>query len=261
MEIKYCNTGVTIALIFAVFSNSTFAKVSDGFKLVPASVTYGPYIRLEEGNATANFSDEHWLPSGYPDDPRIDFDLNGKNRLMLGGAIGYDWMNGFRADMGIVNLARTEINGVHTTTGSHGDISSASVATTALMANVFYSPLEQLRVNSRIQPFIVAGLGYAHNRVGDWTRINTGSSTVERTYYGMKHGDLATTIGAGVSIQLTPPGVHPVILELAYRYYDFGTAKGSSTPMSGSSYPVEPLTFENKSNVFSLNIRIPLQRL
>lgn len=226
-----------------------------------ASVTYGPYVRIEAGLSHPSLNDGHWLPAGYPTDPRVDFDLSGKTSGFQAIAFGYDWMNGFRGDIGLLNLDRSDVTGPHSTPGPHADITSASVATTGLMANLFYSPMEQLGTNSRLQPFLVAGLGVANNRVGDWTRTNSATTPTVRTFTGANHTGLALSLGIGMSYQLTAPGAHPIILELSYRYYRFGSATGGSTADKGNSVPVEPLTFRNNAGVLSVGLRIPFNRL
>ena len=132
------------------------------------------------------------------------------------------------------------------------------------MANVFYAPLEARGSNSVFQPFVTAGLGVAQNEVGDWTRLNTATGAVRRTrtFEGDTTSNFAWSVGLGASLQVTRPGKWPIIVETAYRYYDFGEAKGSSTPLpnQGLGQPVEPLTFEHTSHVVTLGVRIPLQR-
>ncbi len=254
-------SGLVAALTLVGSGMSNAKTPADALSFGTASVTYGPYLRAEAGLAFPNFADGHWLPTGYPIDPRVDFDLSGKRSGFAAIAVGYDWMNGFRGDIALLNVGRSDVTGPHTTLGPHADITSASVDTTAIMANLFYSPLEQLGRNSRLQPFFVVGIGLANNRVGDWTRTNTATTPVTRTYSGATHSDLALSLGVGMSYQLTPPGKYPVILELAYRYYRFGTAKGGSTADKGLSVPVEPLTFRNNAGIVSVGLRIPLNHL
>lgn len=225
-----------------------------------AGVAQGPYLRFELGTVSTTHSDGHWLPPGYPTDPRIDFDLRGGKAGLGGLALGYDWKNGFRVDVGLIATGNTNATGPHTTPGAHADITSATVSTTAVMGNLYYAPLEKMGRHSRVQPFLVAGLGYAENAVSDWTRTNAASTTVTRTFSGATTGSLAWSLGIGMSIRMTPPGKWPALLELAYRHYGFGTAKGGAAPLTGTSTPVEPLTFRNEADVFSISVRVPLDR-
>ncbi|OOY21056.1 hypothetical protein BMI86_00210 [Thioclava sp. DLFJ5-1] len=251
------------ALVFSLAVPAVAAAQDSAsfFKVGTASVTYGPYVRFGLGAANTRPSDEHWLPPGYPSDPRIDFNLSNDTTGFGEIAFGYDWMNGFRGDVSFLTTGAAHTTGPHTTSGDHADITAASVSTTAVMGNLYYSPFEQMGVNSRLHPFVVAGLGYANNKVSDWTRTNPASDTENRTFSGDTHGDFAYSLGIGMAYQLTPPGKHPAILEMSYRYYSFGTAKGGSTPVTGGDEPVAPLSFENDAHVLSISLRIPLQRL
>lgn len=263
MKFSALVTTVSLALAAtAAIPCMATAQGSDGFLgLGRASVTYGPYVRAELGGAYGSPSGGYWLPPGYPVDPRVNFDLSGKTSGFGSLNVGYDWMNGFRADVGLLATGTSSITGPHVTAGPHADITSASVSTTAVMANLFYSPLEQQGINARLQPFLTAGMGIANNSVSDWTRTNTAVSPVNRTFSGATHTDLALAVGLGVSYQLTAPGVRPIILELAYRYYSFGSAEGGATPQKGASVPMQPLSFRNNMGVVSLSLRIPLNRL
>jgi len=229
-----------------------------------ASVTYGPYLRIEGGYADRSLNEAYWLPPGYPKDPRVNFNLDGDKGQLWGIAVGYDWLNGFRADVELLGRSSMDLNGTWSgpKPGPHADITSGTVRTTALMANLYYAPLEHMGSHSRFQPFVTAGLGLASNKVSDWTRTRAGASQPDRSFEGNTDISPAASIGIGASIQLTKPGQHPVLLELAYKYYYFGKARGGSTPLpgSGSEKPATPLTFEPTDQVVSLSIRVPLKR-
>jgi len=229
-----------------------------------ASVTYGPYVRLEAGYSRRSLDDAYWLPTGYPKDPRVSFDLGEDAGSIWGAAVGYDWLNGFRGDVEVLGRSSMDLSGGWTDPGPgpHADITDGTLRTTALMANVYYAPFEQRGSSSRFQPFLTAGLGFANNQVSEWTRTNAAANQQNRSYEGDNTISLAASVGFGAALQLTKPGQHPVILEAAYKYYHFGTARGGSTPLAGSglSQPVEPLTFDVTDQVLSLSIRVPLQR-
>ncbi|MCV2880103.1 hypothetical protein OE699_14730 [Sedimentimonas flavescens] len=234
-----------------------------------ASVTYGPYLRIEGGYASRSLHDAYWLPPGYPGkDPRVNFDLDDDKGAIWGVAAGYDWLNGFRADVELLGRSGMDLNGVWASPGPgpHADITGGTVRTTALMANLYYAPLEQRGSHSRFQPFLFSGLGLANNKVSTWTRTNPdaegGEERTDRSFEGDSNLTIAAAIGFGASIQLTKPGQHPVILEAAYKYYYFGTAHGGATPLpgSGTSEPYKPLTFKPNDQVVTLSLRIPLKR-
>ncbi|WP_026758760.1 outer membrane protein [Sediminimonas qiaohouensis] len=196
----------------------------------------------------------------------MNFDLSAKKTGFGALAVGYDWQNGFRGDVSLSVSGSANVAGPCSSASNgspcddHADITDASISTAAVMGNVFYSPLEQAGNDSRFQPFLVAGLGLARNKVGEWTRFNANATTQTRTYQGNSSVDLAWSVGAGAAYQLTRPGEWPVMLEASWRYYDYGTAEGGAQPIGTGSQPTKPLTFDNTAHVIAIGIRVPLQR-
>ena len=238
-----------------------------------ASVTYGPYLRLELGGQMPDLADAYWRPPGWvpnppPGDPQVNFDLSGDTGGLAAIAVGFDWQNGIRGDLSFLATRSSGFSGPCSSASDgsscaiHATIADGSVQTRALMANLFYAPLEARGANSRFQPFVVAGLGFARNEVESWTRVNPLSATQTRVFGSHTENAFAWSLGLGASWQLTDPGERPVLLEVAWRYYDFGEAVGSGigTPGGPGSVPVQPLTFDLTSQVFSIGLRIPLQR-
>ncbi|WP_152003433.1 hypothetical protein [Roseobacter sp. TSBP12] len=113
-----------------------------------ASVTYGPYLRAEFGMATTDINDGSWQPHGYPSDPQVNFDLSGEDGSFGTVAMGFDWMNGYRFDLGMTFSESMSVSGpcASASDGSdcatHADITSATLDTSALMGSLYYSPLE-----------------------------------------------------------------------------------------------------------------------
>lgn len=255
-------------LVLLLASPAALAQGSGFASLPTASVTYGPYLRFELGHAVKSVDDGYWQPPGFPGDPQVNFNLDSANSNFGSLAIGFDWQNGFRGDVSLSASGSTNVSGPcqsasdATPCSTHADITSASVSTTTLMANLFYSPLEQGGSNSVFQPFVVGGIGVARNKVGSWTRENSSSSPVTRSFEGYTNTNLAWSVGLGASMQVSGPGKWPIIVEASWRYYDYGLARGGSTPLAGSggSEPVTPLTFVTSEQVVSLGIRIPLKR-
>lgn len=237
-----------------------------------ASVTYGPYARVELGQAGLSLDDAYWLPPGE-DDPRIDFDATPLSDPVGFGAIalGYDWQNGVRADVSLFATGSSDVAAPcssasdATPCATHSDITDASIKTTGLMGNVFYTPFEARGSNSTFQPFVVAGLGVANNKVGEWTRTkNPDNPTLEtdtvRTFEGDNTTNLAWSLGIGASLQVTRPGKWPVLVEFTLRHYDFGKASGGINPVTSGHEPIQPFTFDNTAQVLTLGVRIPLKR-
>jgi len=266
----------SFALLALTCALPTFATSQENQSLFgkrTLSVTYGPYARLELGGASPSLSGGTWLPPGASD-PSISFDvIPDESQLGFGAmAIGYDWQNGFRADLSVFGTASTGLTAPCSSASdgsacsTHADITGGSLQTRGMMVNAFYAPLEARGSNNIFQPFIVGGIGLAQNDVGDWTRTkNPNNATLGnqdvKDFFGDKTTSIAWSAGVGASLQLTKAGQWPVLLEASWRYYDFGTAKGSSTLKTGSGgMPREPFSFENTSQVVSIGVRISLER-
>ena len=78
------------------------------FGVQSASVTYGPYVRLEFGSAMPSLGDAYWLPPGQ-DDPRIDFSASGSDAGFGAVAFGFDWQTGIRADLSFFGMGTSDI--------------------------------------------------------------------------------------------------------------------------------------------------------
>lgn len=235
-----------------------------------ASVTYGPYARLSFGTSTSSYDDGRWQNGAG--DPTIFFDLGDDTGGFGEFAFGFDWQNGFRGELAIGRFGDTDFTGPCSSTSNatpcndHADISGGSVNSTVVMGNVYYAPFEHRGNASVFQPFLVAGMGFSRNEVSEWTRAaNPGSPSTRpfRSFEGNTDTQFAWSVGLGAAWQISRPGQHPVIVEASWRYFDLGEASGGSTPLpgNGAGAPLVPLTFENTRQVFSLGIRIPLQRL
>lgn len=272
---KIIDTTISRALAAAVvFTAASGAAATAGpqdgrsiFGVTSAGVTYGPYGRLEFGGSIPSLGDAYWESPGASD-PRVDFDADAENSGFGALAVGYDWQNGWRADMSVFGTGTSDVTAPcssvsdGTSCATHASIDSASVSTVGVMTNVFYAPLEARGSSAVLQPFVVAGLGLAQNTVGTWTRSNATSSRPTRTFEGDTSTDLAWSVGVGASFQVSKPGRWPIVVEAAWRYYDFGSASGGSTPLAGNgtSEPRTPFTFDNSTQVVSIGVRIPLER-
>ncbi|MDG4649715.1 hypothetical protein P6F26_14820 [Roseibacterium sp. SDUM158017] len=233
-------------------------------------VSFSPYLRAEVGSLLPELSDAYWLPPGQAD-PRIDFDLDGDNAGFASAAFGIDWNNGLRTDLALIHTGDIGFSGpcASASDGSdcdatpHADITDGTVRSRAMMANLFYAPLEGRNPDARIQPFVVGGLGVAWNTVESWTRFNPQAGTPPgsrpfRTFGSNTENDVAWSIGIGASWCLTDAET-PIVMDVTWRYYDFGEAVGGDVADVGASVPRQPLTFDLSSQVFSLGVRIPLQ--
>ncbi len=261
---------IGLMAVVALGAQAGGAFAEDGpslFDVKTASVTYGPYVRLEFGHASLMPDDAYWLPPGASD-PRINFDASAGNSAFGAVAAGYDWQNGIRADLAMFGTGTSHVTAPCSSVvgggdcADHADISDASVSTRGAMLNVFYAPLEARGSDATFQPFVVGGLGIAVNHVGEWTRENLTKTRTTRVFEGDSTSNLALSVGLGASWQVTRPGKRPVLVEASWRYYDFGTASGGAAPLpgNGADEPRQPFRFDHNAQVVSFGVRIPLER-
>lgn len=232
-----------------------------------AAATQGPYVRAEIGGVLPGLSGGNWLPPGQAD-PRVFFDLRGDRAAMGTIALGYEWPNGFRGDLSLSRTGSIGFSGPCSSASDgsdcaltpHADISAGSVQSTAMMLNLFYTPFEATGSGAAFQPWVMVGLGMARNTIQSWTRVNPAAPSPVRVFGSRSQTNVAWSVGIGASWQLTQPGERPILLDIGWRYVDFGSAEGGATADVGNSMPRQPLNFDLTSQVISIGIRIPLQR-
>jgi opacity protein-like surface antigen len=222
----------------------------------------GGYIRGELGGTRYSAGDASWLPPGYPEDPKVFFNLDTDDAVFGALAFGYDYGNGWRAEVAINMFGSSDFDGDWSRTepadpGPHASM-EGSVKSLAMFANGYYD----IPTEGSVTPFLTAGLGVARNSMDDWTRINPDSDRTTRSYEGGSESSLAWSIGAGLAVEIGPiVGSQPAQLELAWRYFDLGSVSGGTAPLPGSGEsgePQAPLGFDVTNQVISVGLRIPL---
>lgn len=235
-----------------------------------ASTTFGPYARGSLGLSLNAYDDAQW--QNGMGDPTISFNLSDDTVGFGEIALGYDWQNGFRADLALGYFGDADATGPcsgvsnGTPCSDHADISGATINSTTVMGNLFFSPMEYRGDDATFQPYVSLGLGMSRNELSDWTRAaNPGSPSTRpfRTFEGDTETSFAWSVGVGASWQVSRAGQYPVLLEASWRYFDLGDVTGGATPLpgNGGGTPIDPFSFSNTRNVFSIGLRIPLQRL
>jgi hypothetical protein len=225
------------------------------------------YLRLGVGAGSFGISDGKWAPPGAPpngSDPIVFFDLSEPDNAVGTIAIGRKVRQNMRGEIALTHFGREDISGpwsytVPSSLGPHASVST-TFQSTALMANVFYDLPKMGRGDFRVQPYIMGGLGVAWNKMGDWTRINTDKPQPTRTFEGDTNSDFAFALGVGAGWTVGKSKAGPITLDVMYQFFDLGSAKGSSTVLSGGQgdAPVDPLSFDVTSHVISFGVRIPL---
>ena len=248
---------------------SAFLITCTGFS-APALAQDGWYFGGEVGGVWQGDQPGFWQSPG-PGDPRITFDVNAD--ATIGGfvSVGKMLTNGVRADvsLGIFGDQDIRANWVSpppsTAGGKPNDHANIATTVSAItgMFNVSVEPLALSGNNSRIQPFVTAGIGVANVKMGNWTRTNLATinppARPVRTFMGEDSTNFAWSIGGGVSVDLTETLNRPAYLDLTYRYMDFGNVSGSGTPLpgNGNSTPIEPFNFDMTAHVVTVGLRFP----
>lgn len=247
-----------------------FAGVMIGSTTAASAQSNGAqtYFRGEVGAVMLGADEGYWWgPGGPPSgDPRITFSLNDAIGVSGGVGIGQDWGHGIRADVFAGLLAGMQVDGTflsasdNTTVGHATDI-HAPVSALSLLANLFVEPMALAGSDSPVQPFLTGGLGVASVTTGEWTRNNASSPQPTRSWEGATQINFAWTAGAGVSIDLNGSNGEGPVLDLTYRYSDYGQASGGTAaidPPPGSS-PTEPFNFPLATHAVTVGLRVPVE--
>lgn len=259
-----CATVAAGQFATSAMANGPTAVVEDPPVVVDAMQPTGNlYLRGAVGRARAQTDDAYWEPPGFPADPRVFFDLDIEDTGFGEVALGYDWNNGFRADLAFAGFGESDFDGPWARTdpatpGPHADV-SGSIKSRVLMVNGYFEPLTYTGQTHRFQPFVTGGIGMARNEMSDWTRTNAAAGRVTRTFEGDTTTGFAWSLGFGVTAELSV-GRQPMFLEAGYRYFDLGSAEGSATPRPGNGVgsPATPLQFDHREHVISVGLRVPL---
>ena len=226
------------------------------------------YLRLGIGADMLDTGNEKWGSPGAPpngSDPIVFFDLSDPDGVAGTIAVGRQLRIGWRGEISFTGFDRKDVSGpwsytVPATPGPHADMST-SVRSNALMANVLYDWPSMKTGRFNAQPFLLAGIGVAWNKMDNWTRTNAANITQPtREFGGDTSTEFAWTLGAGVSWDVGKTNAGPIKLDLMYQYFDLGNAQGGSQPLpgSGTRIPVNPLEFDLTSQVISVGVRFPL---
>lgn len=97
---------------------------------------------------------------------------------------------------------------------------SGAVTHMGAMAFTYVEPLAAFGVESRVQPFLGAGMGLSHNEIGEMTLSFPGlpQPRYSVTPDGSETG-FAWAVSAGLAFEVTDT----LVLDLAWRYSDLGT--------------------------------------
>lgn len=181
MTKKYYTLLIFTTFLGAVFANRAMAEC-DGFYL--AGRAGGAKFKLEDSRSGVSNSVSNYV---------VD-----KKRFMASGALGYRYKH-FRGELEYVWRKKNSatVSGI-----TDGKFSSQSY-----MFVVYYDFFPY----KWFTPFVNAGVGYTHNKLGFYNKI-------VRTGYQVKDNAFTWSLGGGISAKIT----NRWNLDFGYRYYDMG---------------------------------------
>lgn len=219
--------GAMLGGLLAIAAVSTsFAQ--RGFTWVPS----GLYLRGDVGGAFGNdvtFKDTNTNLAS----PCIlctgTVRSSARDTVIFGGGIGYRFMPMFRADLTLDYMPSFKLRGTSVGGPFPGTTYSADLSSLVGMANGYFdvggfAP----QIFGPFQPYIDAGVGFAHNDLQSSTGRIAGA--VPFTQTGSARTNFAWGAGAGLGYAFTPNWA----LDVAYKYLDLGRLQsGSSASLSG----------------------------
>lgn len=171
---------------------------------------------------------------------------------LFGLGVGYQFNNWFRVDVTGEYRNKVEFNGLQIVSWNGTPIGTdeykAKLSSWVAMANVY----ADLGTWWCLTPFIGAGVGFAQNRIGAFTDVNTPNLGVA---YGVDTSkwNFAWALHAGVGYKVMPG----MTIELAYRYLNLGDAQsGDLITFQGVSTVNNPELFKTlQSHDLKLGVR------
>jgi outer membrane protein OmpA-like peptidoglycan-associated protein len=207
----------TRSLIFGAALVATTASASFAQEI---SLPSGLYVRGDVGAAIGEdteFKDGFLSPTTQPSSTG--------NSFIFGGGIGYRFTPAFRSDITLDYIPGLNVSG-HNSSASvtnRGNLSSfVALLNGYVDINGFFPNLF-----GRFQPYVVGGVGVAHNDLG---RTSLAGTLGTLNLNGASLNSNATThfawgVGAGVGYALTPNWT----VDLGYKYLDLGEMQSGST--------------------------------
>ncbi|HWE73547.1 MAG TPA: OmpA family protein [Stellaceae bacterium] len=217
-------------LLIAAVSNSYAQR---GFSWVPT----GLYLRGDVGGAFGNdvtFKDTSTTGSCLLCTATERSSTN--NSVIFGGGIGYRFAPMFRADLTLDFMPSFKGRG---STTPAGITSSAEVNSLVGLANGYldfngFAP----RLFGKFQPYIDAGVGFAHNNLESTTGNIATIPPTAITLTGSSRTNFAWGAGAGLAYAFTPNWA----IDVAYKYLDLGRLQtGNRLTVAGAPFSISAL--------------------
>ncbi len=140
--------------------------------------------------------------------PSSDYENKPKSSAVYGGGIGYIFNEYLRADFSIFHRHKYRYR-FSDASGSE----EQNIKSTSFMVSGYFSPTTFYGIS----PYMMAGLGLAHNKAGDINIVNN-SVNSNILNLGDTSNKFAWQVGAGLTYQINPY----VGFDFGYKYIDLG---------------------------------------
>lgn len=218
------------------------------------------YVKLDSGYSwasSAKLKDDQPTSPDCVLQPASGSTCNGalnelKSSFIIGAGVGYRFPCGFRADVTYGYRGGYDLSGCD----AAGSCFDPKVDSNALMLNGYYE-LPASLADGRVKPFVGGGIGASRNQMNNLQWQDSGQSG---TLPGGKTTQFAWQLTLGADVRLAGAWV----LEVGYRYSDFGkfikaAGPGSGAPFNANNFTTQ-LTGKLRANELILNVRYDFPR-
>jgi opacity protein-like surface antigen len=195
------------------------------------------------------------IGDGIDPPDKVKFDFGNSVSYQVG--IGYKVNNYITMELSLQYNSEFDLEGPYINDGEPSDfrgkvdLETTSVMISGLldMATILKNEFRRIDINKdwKLRPYIGFGLGYARNKLGQFTF----SPDLGENIDGNTEGNFAwkATVGA------TYPIYKHFAFDASYSYADYGEAKSSRSANDGTYTLNSPLTFDVKAQEFFLSVR------
>ncbi len=178
---------------------------------------------------------------------------SGGSSPLLGAGVGYKFTPMLWTDVVFSDVTGLHFDGKSDPALVISDM-NANIDAQIAMLNTYLdvAKLAHVAVGS-LQPFVMAGLGYAHSHIGTMHALAPRSAIPSFTVSGRDNDNLAWGAGAGLGL----PVSDSVTLDLAYEYIDLGELRTGTlfTQPGAASGPIGAITTGLHAHTVQASIR------
>lgn len=218
----------------------------------------GFYVRGDLGIAISGDAETRDDDCGSPN-PFLGcgttLDSTSGTSLAVGGGFGYRFAPWFRGDLTLAYRPMFDVDGtiVRPATADRpfqADISSVTGMVNGYLDVAGFLPRSKLGV---FQPYVGAGIGFAHNMMDDITSHSPTTPGLVETAPGGSSTNFAWMVTAGTGIDAG----HGIIVDLGYKYLDMGefSSDAGQACAAGTCRNVDSVVGDLKTHEFSVGIR------